>query len=926
MGEHLVLDWNEYINTARKAVSEGCVLLENRNKALPLSRGERVSVFGRIQTHYYKSGTGSGGMVNVSKVVNILDGLRNSGSVILNEELVSVYEKWEEEHPFDEGEGWGNEPWCQEEMELTDEVVTMAKAFSDTAIVIIGRTAGEDRDAGDEPGSYRLTQLEQDMLLKTRNNFKKLVVLLNVGAIIDMSFVDKYNPDAVMYIWQGGMVGGDGTADVLTGKVSPSGKLTDTIAFNISDYYSDRNFGDEVRNYYCEDIYVGYRYFETFAKDKVRYPFGYGLSYGTFDVGADDFINHQDKLMLTGTVMVSNTSDVPAKEVVQVYIKAPQGELGKPFRVLVDFKKTGELKKNENEMLSFTIPYKNFASYDDSGVTGHRNAVVLEKGKYEIYVGCDVRSAKLAGEFELDEILVLEQLDEACAPVIEFERIKPVVVGDTAEIAFEKVPMQTVSEAERRKRELPKELECENAKAGSVITIKDVIDGRSSVEDFVSTLDEEDLSCIIRGEGMGSSLVTPGTASAFGGVTPKLRKLGLPAVCCDDGPSGMRLDSGVKAFSLPNGTMLASMFNTELVEELYSFTSMEMVANQVECLLGPGMNIHRHPLNGRNFEYFSEDPFVTGVTAGAMLKGLKKHHVTGTIKHFCGNNQEYKRRETDSVVSQRALREIYLKGFEMVVRDKTADSVMTTYGSVNGLWTAGNYDLNTTILRNQWGFNGIVMTDWWADINERGGRPEPNNFAGMVRAQNDLYMVCADSTRNTNDDNTLSSLADGSLLKAELQRCAVNIVRFVLRSKAMERKLNMADTVEIINRPKDEEAIMVTEEEYLKLDGELTIRLDDRDSVAGTDYILPLDIRKLGDYEVILTGQSDLSEVAQIPCTLFYTGVPFATFTFNGTGGKQASITRELSCFNRFGLLRLNVGKNGVKLSTITFRLLREAL
>lgn len=920
MGKQLVLDWNEYLKTARKVVAEGCVLLENINHALPLKQDENVSVFGRIQTHYYKSGTGSGGMVNVSGVVTVPDGLRNSGVVHLNEELVSVYEDWEKSHPFDEGEGWGSEPWCQEEMPIADDVLAMAKKFSDTAIVIIGRTAGEDKDARDEAGSYRLTDMEEQMLEKVRATFPKMVVLLNVGAIIDMSFVDRYQPDAVMYIWQGGMVGGDGTADVLCGKVSPSGKLTDTIAYAIEDYSSTANFGDPVRNFYCEDIYVGYRYFETFAKGKVRYPFGFGLSYSTFSMEAKacaDEANHQ----VLVDVEVTNTGSVTAKEVVQVYLKAPCGQLGKPERVLVDFFKTEELEKDETETIRFEIPYQSFASFDDSGVTGHRFAWVLEEGRYEVYVGSDVRSAVCAGVFEIGHTLCLEQLEETCAPVIPLERMKMTQTQGETLLIREKVPTRTVDEEVRRMERLPQQL----VQTKEHVTAEDVLAGQATVEDFVAQLDEYELSCIIRGEGMGSSLVTPGTASAFGGVTPKLRELGLPAVCCDDGPSGMRLDSGVKAFSLPNGTMIGCTFHAGLIRKLYSFTGLEMIHNQVECLLGPGMNLHRHPLNGRNFEYFSEDPYVTGVMAKAMLLGLKDRGVSGTVKHFCANNQEYKRRDTDSVISQRALREIYLKGFEMVVRSKAADSVMTTYGSVNGLWTAGSYDLNTTILRNQWGFEGIVMTDWWAAINERGKEPQLNNFAGMVRAQNDLYMVCADSTKNTNDDNTLESLADGSLTKAELQRCAVNIVRFVLKSKAMERRLGTADTVEIINRPGDEEAIMVTEEEYLKLDGELTIRLDDRDSVAGTDYILPLDIRKLGDYEVILTGQSDLSEVAQIPCTLFYTGVPFATFTFHGTGGKPVSITRELSCFNRFGLLRLNVGKNGVKLSTITFRFLREA-
>ena len=256
MKNQVVLDWNQYVALARQTVAEGCVLLENKDQALPLVKDEKVAVFGRIQNHYYKSGTGSGGMVNVSKVYGIVDGLRESGQVILDEELIRIYQDWEKTHPFNEGEGWGNEPWCQEEMELTDEVVEAAGKRSETAIVIIGRTAGEDKDASDTKGSYQLTDVEEDLLTKVRKNFDKMIVLLNVGGLLDMSFTDRYQPEAVMYVWQGGMVGGLGTADVLTGAVSPSGHLTDTIAYKVADYPSTPYFGDPDKNYYSEDIYV----------------------------------------------------------------------------------------------------------------------------------------------------------------------------------------------------------------------------------------------------------------------------------------------------------------------------------------------------------------------------------------------------------------------------------------------------------------------------------------------------------------------------------------------------------------------------------------------------------------------------------------------------------------------------------------------
>ena len=270
-----ILDWQKYLDKAAQTVAEGIVMLKNDNGALPLPADETVSVFGRIQLHYYKSGTGSGGMVKVSKVTDIVEGLTKAG-VNVNSELLEIYRKWDDKNPFDLGQGWGAEPWSQKEMPLDDETAANAAKISETAIVIIGRTAGEEQDARLEEGSYLLTAVEKDMLAKVRKHFRKVVVLLNVGGLIDMSFIDEYSPDSVLYVWQGGMTGGTGTAAVLTGKVSPSGKLPDTIAYSVSDYPSHSCFGNKDRNFYREDVYVGYRWFDTFAREKVRYPFGFG--------------------------------------------------------------------------------------------------------------------------------------------------------------------------------------------------------------------------------------------------------------------------------------------------------------------------------------------------------------------------------------------------------------------------------------------------------------------------------------------------------------------------------------------------------------------------------------------------------------------------------------------------------------------------
>lgn len=908
-----ILDWNKYLDTAAKMVSEGIVMLKNDNNALPLDTDKEVAVFGRIQFHYYKSGTGSGGMVNVTKVVNILDGLIDNG-VKVNEKLLDTYRKWDKENPFDLGEGWGGEPWSQKEMPLDEGLVKETAKSCETAIVIIGRTAGEEQDNRLEAGSYLLSDDEIAMLTVVRKNFKKVVLLLNVGNIIDMTDINRIAPDAVLYVWQGGMTGGKGTADVLTGKVSPSGKLPDTIAYKASDYPSDANFGrEENRDIYAEDIYVGYRYFETFAKDKVLYPFGFGLSYTGFEIKTEKAEITEGAVKLS--VSVKNIGSYKGKEVIEVYCEAPQGRLGKAARVLCGFEKTRELVPQEEQVVEIAVDIAKLASYDDSGVTGNKSCYVLEAGEYKFYVGSDVRSAEYACSFEQGENLVTERLTQSLAPVESFERIKPVCEGGAFSIGREAVPVSKVDESARRLEKLPKEIAYTGDKG---IKLWDVKNGKNTMDEFIAQLSDYDLSCIIRGEGMGSPRVTAGTASAFGGVSENLNGFGIPAGCCSDGPSGMRLDCGTKAFSLPNGTMIASSFNKELTSELFAFMGLEMAANKVDCLLGPGMNIHRHPLNGRNFEYFSEDPFLTGKMASAELKGMAGAGVTGTIKHFCANNRETNRHFIDSVVSERALREIYLKGFEIAVKEGEASSVMTTYGRVNGLWTAGNFDLNTVILREEWGFKGFTMTDWWANINVRGKDPDKTDLATMARVQNDVYMVCPDGEKN--DDNTLVALENGGIERCELQRNAANICGFLLHTNALERAEGIGDTVKVINR-EDEEQEDDKPVQFYKVDRDITLDLSDVDTKKGTSYSFALDLSNFGIYRVIVTASSTQSELAQIPMTLFSMGTAVSTFTFNGTGGEAVSMEKETPMFSRFTTFRIYFAQNGLDLHSIRFEL-----
>lgn len=791
----------------RQVAAEGCVLIKNDNNVLPLENGVSISIFGRAQCNYYKSGTGSGGDVKAPYAVGILEGLRKNPKVKVNEDLAKVYADWVADgHGFDDGGGgWAAEPWYQAEMPLSQDVADAAKEKSDVAVVLIGRTAGEDKDGANTAGSYQLTDTEKEMLQTVTTTFDKVAVVLNVPAIIDMNWMDDYDIDSVLYAWQGGMNGGDGVADVLTGDVNPSGRLTDTIAKNYSDYPSAPYFGRTDYNFYVEDIYVGYRYFETFAQDKVVYPFGYGMSYTTFETSTYSITESDGYINVFTTV--ENTGDRAGKETVQVYYGAPQGKLGKPAKELAAFAKTKLLQPGESQDITLSFKIDDMASYDDGGYTGYDSAYVLEAGDYNIYVGNDVRDSQLEYVHKEPELRVVEQLEEEMAPVREFERFKPVEDenGDLV-VGFEAVPTQTV-DVEKKIAEDSAKLPELQTKDDNHYDLIDVYNGEVTTEEFVAQLTNTELTSIVQGEGMSPSGVTSGIASAFGGVntikdgkkTTLTELYGIPRAGASDGPSGIRQTAA--ATSLPGGASIACTWNTDLVERMFQLEGEEMVLNEIDTLLGPGINIHRNPLNGRNFEYYSEDPLVTGKMAAAVTKGIQSTGATVTIKHFAGNNQETNRHNDDSRISERALREIYLKGFEIAVKEGKARSVMTAYNPINGCWTASNYDLTTDILRGEWGYDGVVMTDWWARMNQTIGNGLKTSsgvqyLASMVKAQNDMYMVTPDSstTSAANTSTTLdmaARLEDGYITRAELQRCAVNICNYLLKSQCFARLNNI---------------------------------------------------------------------------------------------------------------------------------------
>ncbi|MCM1136516.1 MAG: glycoside hydrolase family 3 C-terminal domain-containing protein [Clostridium sp.] len=915
------LDLNKYARLAREAAAEGCVLLENKNNALPLRKGDKIAVYGRSAFNYYKSGLGSGGLVNTRYVVGILDALKSCGDIALDEKLCSIYEEWIKENPYDEGKGWGQVPWAQKEMPVTEEMLEAADR-TDAALVIIGRTAGEDQDNHDTPGSYRLTDVEEDLIARVCKASKRVIVVLNVGNIIDMSWVKKYRPDAVLYAWQGGQEGGNGVLDALIGKVNPCGKLTDTIAEKISDYPSDKNFGSEEKNVYQEDIYVGYRYFETFAKEKVLYPFGYGLSYTTFAVKG---VVEEKENSVQVTAEVTNTGKLAGKEVVQVYVKTPAGKLGNPARKLAGFAKTQVIPAGEKETVVLEIPKYDYASYDDSGATGNKSCYVLEEGLYEFYVGGDVRSAGLAGSYE-QPFRVMEKLQEAYAPTESFERMKAVEQADGSYAAvMETVPTRTVNPRERLIANRPAPLPYTGDKG---YRLADVLDGKVGMDEFVAQISDEELICMFRGEGMCSPRVTPGIAAAFGGVTPELEKLGIPAAGCSDGPSGIRMDCGTKAFSMPNGTALGCSFNLPLIKALYEMAGQELRLNKIDSLLGPGMNIHRHPLNGRNFEYISEDPYLTGKVCAAQLLGMDTYGIAGTVKHFCGNNQETARRKSDSEISERALREIYLKGFEIAVKEGKCRSVMTTYASVNGLWTAGSYDLNTTILRGEWGFEGIVMTDWWADANYEGEAADHQVKAPMLAAQNDLYMVTSKPADNPENDDMQRKLEEGYITRGELQRGAKNILGFILKSPAILHKTGRIDPEELaVMDAKGDNDISPTDLVYYQADENNEIVIDGSllHPKAGESDVFGIQVEKFGTYSITLTMSSDLGPLAQLPVSVYYDNALKAQISIQGTEGNVIEEKRDLGVvFGSTHFIKLYYGANGIQIQKAAIRLEAE--
>lgn len=911
------LDYLEYAACAREAAAEGMVLLKNEGGLLPLEMGSKLALFGRTQYDTIYCGTGSGGMVNVPYVVSIHEGL---GEVCeLCPALDEAYEAWRSEHPFDKGEGWAATPWSQAEMPLEDGLLEKARAFSDTAVFVIGRTAGEDRDNKAAEGAYYLQPEELEILRQLRRLFPKLAVLINAGNIMDLSWDEEIKADALLYLWQGGCETGHAAADIVCGRVNPSGRLPDTVARFLEDYPAHANFGDGVENIYAEDIYVGYRYFETFAPEKVLYPFGFGLSYTDFSYQLKSAeADAEGRIRLKAAV--SNTGKRAGKTLLQLYLSAPQGELGKPSRVLAGWHKTALLEPGETCEADFEIEPYVYASYDDRPESETSFSYILEQGLYRVSLGFDVRRADTVYEFRLPETLVLERLSQQGAPSKAFAVLYPKAKED-GEGFDEAYRLVNLKRPKDERACLPESRPYEPGASG--VSFEDyAADGSpEKLEALLASLSDTELIRLSLGIGMGPSGVTPGVAGAFGAVSPALKAAGLPLLACSDGPSGIRMDNGAMAFSLPNGTCLAAGFNEKLNETLFGFLGMECRKNHIASILGPGMNIHRYPLCGRNFEYFSEDPLLTGRMAAAQCRGLKAYGTAATVKHFALNNQEYQRGIADSAAGERAVREIYLKGFEIAVRSKALDSIMTGYNRINGRHAASHYEFNTEILRGEWGYQGIVMTDWWADINyEDYGEVSRHYLSAMIAAQNDLYMVVPDAVKAEALPEALRALEDGRLSRGELLRNARNILRFLrLYSEA-----HQPYELEVKNEPEIRREGQV-KIELGRIGAHTRFDLSHCPTGRGQSIMLAFEPETMGRYELKLHLSSHGGEVAQMNISFEHNLIAIGTLSLTGESERhEESLTVDCS-LNPNNFIELFFSEGGITLYEGELRLIEAS-
>ena len=833
---------------SKEAAEEGMVLLENENQALPLSQGSKAALFGTGSYGTIKGGTGSGDVYN-RYTISVYDALTSTYNIsnmawwgeylktFEEKKAQAAEEKKDNDYvKYTQGRFGGADSFLAIDQALTQSDMDKAKAGGvTTAFYTVSRVSGEGADRTIGKGDYELSEVEYNNIKLIAKNFDKCVVLLNVGGVVDTKFFSEIEGvDGLVLMSQAGMEGGNALADILTGKTTPSGKLTDTWAKNYSDYPAATtigdNDGDNKQEDYKEGIYVGYRYFDTFNITPA-YEFGYGKSYTSFDV--EPLTVAADENNVSVTVNVTNTGDTySGKEVVEVYFSAPDGSIEKPYQELAGFAKTDNLAPGESQKLTVTYKTTEMSSYDEA-----KAAYVMEDGDYIVRVGDSSRNTKVAGVLTLDKDVVTEQLsnqltldknwkdlsktgqtpysykDEAAqikaAARIALPSAKIKTENNASKIDEKKVTTYLTADAAKDYKAAENEVvETVDAVPANTKLI-DVYDGKVSMESFVASLDDTQLANLANGiSGASTSGDTWGadanSVTGAAGETSQLyfNSLGIPNTVEADGPAGIRVTAETTdkdgnavynyCTAFPIGTLLAQTWNTDLVNRVGKAIGEEMVEIGVTLWLAPGMNIHRDPLCGRNFEYYSEDPALTGYVGSAITAGVQSNKGVGvTIKHYITNNQETNRSAVNTSVSERTLREIYLKGFEMVVKSAQPMAIMSSYNKVNGTYACENFDLLTSVPRGEWGFDGMVMTDWGA-----------GNRAGvdtMMHAGNDLVMPGRTQDRMIAalQGNPVGTTADPNLDKAlvrgDIQKCVSRVLTMIMRSSQFGKMNSKVD-------------------------------------------------------------------------------------------------------------------------------------
>ena len=825
--------------------TQGMVLLENNNNVLPMASSGNVALFGGGAVKTVKGGTGSGD-VNQRSVTSVWDGFKNAGYNVTSESWLNEFEAYyDEETGGSSGGLWGS-PKVEDTL-ISDAQIEEAKQDgTTTAVYVIARNSGEFADRLDAEGDYQLWGNEEENLKKVAANFDNVIVVLNVGGIIDTKFFHEIEGlDSLLLMSQAGMRGGDAVVKVLNGEVTPSGKLTDTWAVNYEDYSSSEGFGANDENVtqedYTDDIYVGYRYFDTFNVTPA-YEFGYGLSYTDFNIDVKDVTVDEENV--TVDVRVTNVGEKYAgKEVVEVYFSAPDGALEKPYQELATYGKTDTLAPGESQELTLSYATTEMSSYYEDYAS-----YIMEDGDYVVRVGNSSRNTSVAAVIGLDSNVFTEQLSNQMVQDEEIDTLSNegatpyTYEGEAEEIAkaerfeLDANAIETVNNASEYDDEsvisyvyegsdytvVDQEANPRYTKAPSgnnttpsqLIepyeetiqyvektkenpTLLDVYQGTVTMEELLASLSVEEMSYIVEGLGWGggSEPVVGAQANSVKGAAGETTSRyyetrAIPNTVLADGPAGIRItqsytENGTTYYqyctAFPIGTLIAQSWDKDVAKQFGEAIGEEMLEMGVTMWLAPGMNIHRNPLCGRNFEYYSEDPLVAGVTAASTTLGVQSNEGIGvTIKHYAGNNQENNRNAVNNTITERALREIYLKGFEIAVKTANPMAIMTSYNLNNSMPAADDYDLCTDIPRGEWGFNGLIMTDWG------GGQSTPVN---SMHAGNDLIMPGGSSA-------SIAEATGVTLPLGDLQKATRNVLNVIMDSTQF-KKMGAENGVEV---------------------------------------------------------------------------------------------------------------------------------